>query len=451
MSGHVSVSERLERLPISRCHIIICSMLFISWFSEALDLGGMSYLIPIIMKSFNLTTAEGGYLSSIGFLGMFFGSLVSGTLSDILGRKKMIIVSMLIWGTAGFLLSQQSTVIGLYITRFILGIGLGSQIPVAMAYLSEIIPSGYRGKFLTFYQMLVPLGIAFAGLLTVIVLPLYGWRGCFIAESIPALSFLLVWKACPESALWLESKGRLEEADKVVSLWEQHVEKETGKPLLPLETMQNTPIKQTGKITELLSSKYWKILFMCMIWYTCAMMSDYGLATWLSALLMSKGFSVINSTGFISLAVLGGVPAFFLVSWGVEKLGRKLTVLLSACLTAVFALLYGFSSSILMVIVMGAFYQFGKYSLAMANNVYTPELFETHLRATGVGFGLACGRFGSMLGPIFLAWVMSNLGSTATFLAAAGLAVISGVAVYILGPETKGKVFKLNLVSEKNF
>ncbi len=436
----IGVSNRLERLPISNYHRLVCFGLFISWFCEAIDLGGMSFLMPVIVKEFQLTPVLGGYLGSVSFAGMLIGSLLAGTLSDMMGRKKMVIASMMIWGTAGFVLSRQSTIAGLFVCRFVLGIGLGAQIPVAMAYLSEIIPSAARGKYMTLYQMLVPCGIAFAGLLTMIVLPRYGWQGCFIAEALPALAFLIIWKTCPESALWLESKGRYEEADNITDMWEDKVQKSTGQPLPPVAATAKAAPKP-GRTTELFTSKYWKILLMCTIWYSCCMMSDYGLATWLTTLLMAKGFSIIKSTGFMALGVVGGIPAFFLVAWGVEKIGRKATVLLCACLTAVFAYLYGISTSVSMVIVMGGFYQFGKYALAMVNNVYTPELFETHLRATGSGFGLACGRAGSMIGPIFLAWVMSSFGAGATFYAAAGLAVVAGVAVFVLGPETKGRVF----------
>ena len=92
-----------------------------------------------------------------------------------------------------------------------------------------------------------------------------------------------------------------------------------------------------------------------------------------------------------------------------------------------------------MLIIMGACYQFGKYALAMCNNVYTPELFDTHLRATGTGLSLACGRFGSIIAPIVLAWVMTSYGTNATFYTAAGMALLSGCAVMVLGPETKGQ------------
>ncbi|MDR3271802.1 MAG: MFS transporter [Peptococcaceae bacterium] len=437
-SERYSVKDRMERLPISNYHRLVCFALFISWFCEAIDLGGTGFLMPLILQHFHLTAVQGGYFSSLAFAGMMIGSLFAGALSDTFGRTRLVCCCMVVWGIAGMFMAFAQNIPWLFTARFILGLGLGAQVPVAMAYLSEIIPTHSRAKYMTFYQMLVPVGIAFAGLLTVLILPHFGWRGVYFAESIPALSLFLIMKFCPESGFWLESRGRLAEADAIADHWEYRVKKDNNLTELP-PVVRATEMREPGKISELFSKKYSKILAMALIWYTACMMSDYGLATWLTTLLVAKGFDVIRSTGFVAIGVCGGIPAWFFTAWVTEKFGRKWGIFICSILTAIFAYLYGSSTTMTMLIIFGIFYQFGKYGLAMSNNVYTPELFETHLRATGNGFTLACGRMGSMLGPMVLAFVMSSLGANATFYVAAGIALLSGIAVMILGPETKGK------------
>ena len=441
----IGVSDRLERLPITGFHRLVCAMMFLSWLCEAIDLGGTSFIMPVIIKAFGLTKIEGGYYSSVGFLGMFIGSSCAGALSDLIGRKKVVIGSMILWGCAGLAMSMSTTVTMLFTARFFLGIGLGAQLPAAIAYLSEVVPSHSRGKYITLLQMFLPIGMAVAGVLTLMVLPKFGWQGCYFAEALPAMAFLLVWKLCPESAFWLESRGHYEQADNITDLWETKAQQYLkGKPLPPVVKIKRedeNANKEPGKITDLFTAKYVKIIIMTFFAWGALLMSDYGLTTWLTQLLTAKGFDVIKSTGFVSIGILGGIPAWFFASWIIDKLGRKWGIMIASALTAVSAYFYGLSSTITMVILLGIVYQFGKYALAMTTTAYLPELFETHVRATGTGIAYSFGRLGSIVGPIILAWVMTSYGADATFFAAAGIALIVGLAVMALGPETKGKVF----------
>ncbi|MDR3271733.1 MAG: MFS transporter [Peptococcaceae bacterium] len=440
LSQRAGCAARLERLPICNYHRWIAALLFVGWFVEGIDISGIGFLMPLIIADLKITPQMASYLTSATFLTMFFGSLFSGNLSDKFGRKNSLIVGMITWGVAGFALTFQQSFTGLLLFRFLLGAGLGIQYPAAMAMISEVVPSRSRGKYMSIYQAFIPLAYGFCGLITVLVLPHFGWRGVFFIEAIPAFWFIGIKRYLPESALWLESIGRYEEADKIVDVFEQRAAA-TGKPIPPVELKTRGPAGKPGKYSELFTKKYALIMIMCVIWYPATLMSDYGLGTWLTTLLMAKGFNVVRSTAFVSLSVLAGIPAILFVTWGVEKLGRKWTLLISAIMAAIFAYLYGASTTMVMLIVMGAGYQFFKYSISMTNNIYTPELFETRLRATGAGFGIACSRLGAMCGPILLAWVMTVAGVQATFFVAAGLALLAGVTVMILGPETKGKVF----------
>lgn len=437
----IRVSDRLERLPITGYHRMVCGLLFLSWFCESIDLGGTSFLMPVIIEAFDMTTVQGGYYSSIAFFGMLVGSLVAGLLSDLLGRKKFVVISMICWGIAGMGMALAPNVAVLFTFRFILGLGLGAQLPVALAYLSEILPSQKRGKYISLYQMFLPFGIAFAGILTMLVLPHFGWRGVYVAEALPALCCILIGKFCPESAFWLESKSRLAKADAIVDMWEEKAQRYLKGEPLPAVVMREPLKQEKGKISDLFTKTYIPIIVLTFFYYFFTMLSDYGLTTWLTQLLTAKGFDVITSTGFVTVGILGGIPAFFFTSWAIEKLGRKWTFLITSVCAAVFAYFYGASNTVLMVILMGIFYQFGKYGLAMCTAVYTPELFDTHIRSTGTGLALAFGRLGSIVGPIILAWCMTNFGTEQTFYVAAVAALIPGLVVRFFGPETKGKVF----------
>ena len=156
---------------------------------------------------------------------------------------------------------------------------------------------------------------------------------------------------------------------------------------------------------------------------------------------MTKGFSVIKSIGYVSLITLGGVPAYFLITYLVEEIGRKWTNVSMAILTAVTAYFYGISSTIVIVIITGLLFQFIQYGYAMVNTVYLPELYPTAIRGTGVGFASAMGRIGAMIGPLAIGYILKSYGSTAVFVFAAGVNILGGLIVAVLGTETKGKVF----------
>ena len=435
--GRVSVADRMNRIPTSPHTALIIFFVLMGWFAETIDLGGTSFLMPTIREYFGMDATTGGYYSSICFLGMFFGAIAAGRIADKVGRKKTIVASMLIWGVAGFALVFSPNVYYLFAMRFVLGLGLGAQFPVALSYLSEIVSGKDRPKFMTLYQLMTPVGFAVAGVLTVLILPHFDWRGVYLAEALPAFFVIGIIKICPESPLWLEAKGRYEEADAICTKFEQEAIAR-HKELPPVEVIVRSDVKMSFK--DLFKSKYLKVTVLCFFVWFISMFSDYGLTTWLTTILIEKGF-VVQSTGFVTIGILGGIPAWFFASWSAKKFGRKKTFLIAGLCTSIFGIAYGASTTLVMLIVTGILYQFGKYLNAMMMALYTPELYETAIRTTGNGLATSWGRMGSIVGPIVLAGVMTSFGVYVTMYIAAAMVIIPGLLVFLFGPETKDKKF----------
>lgn len=440
INARIGVASRIERLPDTKVQMFMCGVILICWLVETIDLGGIAYLMPVLGKHFSINSITLGYMGSMSLIGMAIGSALIGNFVDKYGRKKMLMITMVIWGLAGFGMACSWSLTSLFVFRFILGLGLGAQVIPAMTMLSEMCSSKQRGKYLTLYMMFLPIGYSLAGLLTYLVLPNFGWRWVFFVEALPALWFFMVWKVVPESAFWLESKSRFTEADEIVTSYEERVKKCTGKPLPPIKEIAKVHT-ENGTFMELLSSKYVKVFIMNAIWYFCAMLGFYGLTYWLSALLVAKGFTITKSILYLSTICLGGVPAFLLARYGVDTLGRKWSLVIVSIGTAIAAYIYGQSVTVIMIIATGLIYQFVQSSLNMVNAVYTPELYPTHIRGTGVGTVQAIGRVGSFVGPIFMGYVMTGYGAMAVFAAGAFVFVIAGLVIAALGPETKGRVF----------
>lgn len=430
----VTIADRMDRIPSTRHSWVIIFFVLMGWFAETIDLGGTSFLMPSIREYFQMDAATGGMYSSVCFVGMFIGAIFAGALADRIGRKKVIVGSMVVWGCAGFALVFSQSVEYLFTMRFVLGLGLGAQFPVALTYLSEMVSAKERAKFMTLYQLMAPVGFSVAGFLTVLILPHFDWRGVYLAEALPALFIIGIIATCPESPRWLETQGRVDEAERICVRFEHYAE-ESGKDL-PEPVHVNAAAAEKGSYRDLFQPKYIGLVVLCFFIWFISMFSDYGLTTWLTTILTMKGFDVVKSTAFVTLGILGGIPAWFFTTWAANKLGRKKTFLIAGLCTAIFGIIYGASSSEWMLILFGVLYQFGKYTNAMCLALYTPELYETSVRAAGNGLATSWGRLGSIAGPIFFAFTVEGFGADMTVYLAAAMVIVPGLLVFLFGPET---------------
>lgn len=445
-STHLSVSRRLERLPnqgylTNLAAIIIISVLFTVFVNN-----GFQYLMPSIAEEFGLGPAVMGKLASLSFWGMFVGAILGGFLADKLGRKPIILAAMVIWGVAGLVLSFSTAVITLQVCRFLIGFALGAQLPTAQVAMSELVPSRVRGKYMVSYMVALPLGMVAVGLLTYVFLPRWGWHGVAMIEGLVALFGFVYWKYFPESALWLESRGRHEEADKVMDKIEAAIEKCTGQPLPPIDVTSAVVSEQEkmkdAQVASIFSRPYIGLVALMTIYMLCQMMGFYGINMWLSSLLVLKGFTITKSVLYVSLISLGGVPAFFLMSYLVEKAGRKWSVVIMAVATAIGAYIYGQATTLSLVIATGLLYMFMQFGYNMASAVFTVELWPTNLRGAGKGYAQAWGRVGSALGPIVIGYILAaGMGHGAVMLFAVAINLLAAIVVLIFAPETRGKVF----------
>lgn len=214
---HSNVAARLERLPMTRYQRSLFGIIATAWFFDSLDLGIMTFVLGSIKTEFALSSSQAGLLASSSFLGMFLGAATAGMLADKFGRKPVFQVSMIFWGVGSFLCGVAPDVTWLMVFRVLLGFGMGMEFPIGLSMVSEIVPAQSRGRYVAVLEGFWPIGFIAAGILAYLTLPLIGWRGIFIALSIPAIFVFIVRRYVPESPRWLEEVGRVEEADRVTT------------------------------------------------------------------------------------------------------------------------------------------------------------------------------------------------------------------------------------------
>ncbi|WP_043754025.1 MFS transporter [Methylobacterium nodulans] len=435
------VAARLERLPMTGFQRTIFIIIATAWFFDSIDLGSLTFLLGSIRTEFGLSTAQAGLLSSMSFVGMFLGAGISGMLADRFGRKLVFQVSMIFWGLGSVWCAYAPDSTALGYARLLLGFGMGMEFPVALAIVSEFLPSAKRGRYLAVLEGFWPLGFIAAGLLSLVLLSTFGWRAVFLAQAVPALFLFVVRMFVPESPRWLADRGRFDEANRVLADIEAKVRARLdGRPL---PEPQPLPAQAQGErrfsFLELWSSGYASRTVMIWLTWFFALLGFYGLTTWLGALLQEAGHSVTKSVSYTILISLAGVPGFISSALLVEGWGRKPTAVLMLLGSAIAAYLYGHSPSFGWLIAFGLVMQFFLFGMWSVLYAYTPELYPTRARATGAGCASAIGRVGSLLGPYAIGVILPVLGQGGVFALGGGSFVIAAAAVAILGVETKGK------------
>ncbi len=445
LNQHVGIPQRLERLPLSSYQNKIFLIIATAWFFDSVDLAMLTFVLGSLKTFFKLTAVQAGLLSSASFLGMFLGAGISGMLADRFGRKVVFQWSMVLWGLASFLCAAAQTPTQLAIFRILLGFGMGMEFPIGQSLISEFIPASKRGRYIALLEGFWPLGFLGAGLLAYFILPVGGWRWVFLAEGIPAIFVLIIRRFVPESPRWLESVGRNQEADKVMTAFEEKVQTASGlKELPPPVKVPNVVDSGERKFSflDLWSPGYVKRTIMVWSLWFFALLGYYGLTTWLGAFLQQAGYSVTKSVFYTLTISLAGVPGFFTAAYLVEALGRKPSAAIMLLGSATAAYFYGTAANVTALVTYGLcmqFFMFGMWSVLYA---YTPELYPTRARATGAGMASSIGRLGSLLGPYIVALVLPKAGQSGVFALGAASFIIAALVVLVLGEETKGRALE---------
>ena len=447
----VPTTLRIERLPDCKFLAWQAIIVSIAMFAEAVEINSFGFILPLVQKDFSLTSTYMGYLGSASNVGMLLGALSCSALADRMGRKKLFMLCIIVWGAAGILFALAPSPKVLFVARIIFGIGAGAQIPTSLALLAEMSPAKSRAKYVVLSLLASPVAVWFGASVASFILSVSSWRVMFVVISLLSLWVIIVYKAMPESARWLETKGRVDEAEKVIEYIEIKVEKSSGKPLPKINAEDIEKFNKAAEARAKLGLKkakfadLWKseqlrhsVLGMC--WSYLQMLGYFALATWLTALLVSKGFSVVRSTRMIAIFAVGGFPAYFGMVWLLNKFGRKPACIIMALLAAGTAYIYGSMNTFTSICIAGFIYQFCQYGYNMCCSTYWPELLPTYIRGTGMGWFQAWGRFGGITGAIIVGYIMTNGGYDEVFYLIIACNVISVFLIGILGKETKDMV-----------
>jgi MFS transporter, putative metabolite:H+ symporter len=437
--GSSNIAKRLERLPISWLHYKLLIIHGFGWLFDAMDVGIITFVLAALAKDWNLPPGQIGLIGSAGLAGMCIGAAVSGMVADYWGRKKVFQITLLIFAVTTLLCALAWNVASMIVFRFLVGVGLGGELPVVSSLLSEFVPGKHRGRFIVLLESFWAYGWFIAALVAFLIIPAHGWRVAFAIGAIPAFYIWVVRRTLPESPRWYESKGRFAEADKVMNALERESERLKG-PLSPVEQTTNEDVAMPSRFTfsELWSRQYIKRTIMLWILWFGLVFGYYGIFVWLPTLLMKAGYSMVNSFLYVVIITAAQIPGYFSAAYLVERIGRKLVIITYLLLSALMAILFGQASSTATILLWASLMSFFNLGAWGAVYAYTPELYPTRIRATGAGSAAAFGRIAGVLAPLIIGVILPSVGRSGVQIINASFFVIAALSVVLMGIETKG-------------
>ena len=429
------VLERLEALPVGSFHYKLLLVTGLGWLFDSMDTGLIAFILPVLAKEWQLAPGQMGLIGSIGLIGMALGAVVSGTVADHLGRKKVFSITVLLYSIASALCAVSWNYQSLLIFRFLVGFGLGGELPVAATLVSEYAPSRVRGRFIVLLESFWGLGWIAAACIAYFFIPVYGWRMAFALGAVPAVYVFLIRLHMPESVRYLLSRGKVEEARNIVIT----LERKLHVPVLPFnDAVEKLPPATTVSFRELWKKPYMKrTIMLWLVWFGINF-SYYGIFMWLPSLVFQQGFTVVKTFEYVLIMTLAQLPGYYCAAWLVDKLGRKYTLSVFLLFSGVASYFFGHASTAAALMMWGSVMSFFNLGAWGVLYTYTPEQYPTTIRALGSGWAAGFGRFGGMAAPVMVGVMIGHsFGFGAVFYMFAFVFIAVAAVVMGLGIESK--------------
>ena len=436
--------SRLDCLNFSRWHRNFFIIAFIGVLFDAADFAIFGAALPPISHEFGLGPAQAGFLATVGLIGAFVGALFWGTISDYIGRRVAFQATVGIFAVFTGLIAMSWSVVSLGAFRFMSNFGLGGEVPVTSTLGSEFSPGHLRGSMTGGIMSAFPVGLAVAALMSLLIIPNFGWRTLFAVGVIPALLLLFVRRYMPESVRFLLSKGRTAEAEATVvkieyqALGRNLTAKEIAAiPKLPVEELVETKVT----VAELLSPPRFRRTILLWIVSFGFLWSSNGILFMLPTILQQRGIPLTQAITFMLIQAIAAFFGYAACGFLVDRYGRRIVLFLYFFIGAFFHLWFAEASGIWLYFAAAAigWVNPGVYG---ATSVYVGELHPTRLRATAVGWFFGIGRIGSFLAPTVVGLMLANgLGHYVLHTFALSF-LIAAIALWLVGIETKGRALE---------
>jgi putative MFS transporter len=431
------VGAALDEAKISPLHRRIIALIAAGYFCDVIDFTAFGSLVPFIIKSGFASAAQTALIGSATIFGLALGTAGQGEFSDRFGRRFIYQFNLLLFGVFTILGAFAPSVTLLIICRFIAGVGLGAEQPLAFAYAGEYAPKRIRGRILAIVHFIGgacvwPIGTALVLLFgSYLAAPDWVWRGVWLVVGAAALIVWVFRFTLPESPRYLATHGRGKEAIDVLG------KLGIAGPTKPLSTDAASNTKSDP--FSVVFSQFPTRVIAGMICFSAFFGIAIGLGAWLPNIMNGKGFSITKSLQY-TLAMNFAVPcASLFMMYALDKYGRKVTSVCAFVAAGLMAIVFANAETGTQLIVAGFVMIFFVQVAGNSMQIFASEVFPTNARASGFGWAAGVGRLATAFIMPAILWVQNGFGLTTVFACLATLLFIAAVSVTQLGPEARQK------------
>jgi len=439
-----TIAARLERLPYSGWHVTVTIVLGVAIFFDSFDSLAIAYVLPVLIPAWHIPREDVGWLIGIANLGQAIGAFAFGWLAERIGRVTAARITIALFAVMSLACAFAQNYEQLFWFRFLEGIGLGGEIPVASTYISEILRAERRGGTFLSYQIIFPIGLLGAALAGAVVVPRLGWQWMFIIGAVPALVALVLRRFCPESPRWLASRGRLAEADAVLTEIERMVSRNGARPLPPVPELTARPAAAATRWRELFEGRYLSRTLLVWVMWTSTYIISYGLQGWIPTFYREVyHLSLQQSLNYAIAAPAGSVLGAFLCALMIDRTGRRYWFIGAFLLVAAgLAWLGAIGAETALGLMLGyGFCSMWLGSINMSIFLYTAEIYPTRMRAMGVAWASTWLRVAATIGPAIVGFALTRYGINGVFLIFSIFALIGCTAALFI-VETRRRVLE---------
>jgi len=403
-------AQVIDKGKISRQQLLVVGLCMFFNMLDGFDIIAMAVVAGEVSREMMLPPDRIGWIFSFALAGMMAGAMLLAPVSDIVGRRKVIVVSIIVVGVSILLTASATSLVEFIVLRFVSGVGAGVMLASQATLAAEYSPEKYRSLSVTLVTSGYALGAMLTSVAAGLILPDYGWRGMFWFGGVTTLVMgVVAWLLIPESLKYLLERrpsNALRRINKILAKLDRD-------PLLQMPDVEPRQQKQSlGMVqvmSQLLAKEHRKVTLTLWTTFFLAFSALYFLLSWIPMLIEDSGFSAADGREAFFLFNLGGVIGVWIL--GILSTRWKLTNIIFALMFSasvfmvVFAALPGDIGLLLtLIFVIGLLQQGGFTGLYAA----AAKAYPTSMRSTGIGWSIGLGRLGAVAGPALAGYLIAG-------------------------------------------
>ena len=433
---NVDIGSVVDKAKFTSFHFNVVAWCLLIILFDGYDLAINGVVLPLLMQEWGLSAVQAGMLASTALAGMMFGAMFFGSLADKIGRKKVIMICIVLFSGLTFAGGFASNPTEFAILRFFAGLGIGGVMPNLVALTSEYAPQKMRSTLVTTMFSGYAVGGVMAALLGSWFTPNFGWQIMFFIAGIPLFLLPLIWKFLPESLAFIVKENKQEEARRIAC----RLAPDLSVNAKMIFTLPKVDIPEAANVASLFRrGRTTNTLLFWLAFFTC-LLTMYALSSWLPKLMMAAGYSMDNSLMFMMVMNIGAVVG--IIGGGIlaDRFHLKPVLMCLGMLGGIVMSLMGFQSNQFLLYILVFLAGAASIGSQMLLYSYVAQYYPLAIRSTGIGWSSAIGRMGAIVGPILIGSLLGmSLPAYINFIVVGIPVLITAIAIALIVHEDKSE------------